>query len=65
MSRWTKGELTIGEIAQMERKLVDIKSRLAFVPIKVDATPAERETVSTFAACLVDLTSIVDLMLKG
>ena len=26
MSRWTKGELTIGEIAQMERAIIDCRA---------------------------------------
>ena len=73
MSRWTKGELTIGEIAQMERALIDVKLELAQLPVKVgntaspltDAVMAIAKTQVGALTALSHLAQIIDLMLKG
>ena len=60
MSRWTKGELTIGEIAQMERDLADCQRRLQSA-YKEPTSSVEDDMLYVLAR----LVETLSVMLKG
>ena len=72
MSRWTKGELTIGEIAQMERALIDTRRAGADVLTKLQQITPRHSDVAGLAAAVtqqliatMQVCSVLELMLKG